>query len=135
AADAEHRASLAVRPAAGEAPRARAARRVDLAHHPPSHPRLGPCGRFDASHELVTRDARERVVAPHELEIRVADSRDQDAHARLARGRLGPREVVTEPDRLRLEPEPAHGTQRPPAINAASSTAEAVPSMVGSLVE
>src|SRR5206468_5151195 len=73
AADAEHVAPLAVRPAAGEARRAPAAGHVDLAHYPPSHPFLGAHGGLDASHELVAGDARERVVAAHELEIGVAD--------------------------------------------------------------
>ena len=108
AADAEHGAPLAVGPAAGPARRAHAARRVDLTHHPAARPRLRARRRLDAAHELVARDPRERVVPPRELQVGVADPRHEDPHARLARGRLRPRQVVAQPDRLFLQPQPAH---------------------------
>ena len=107
--DPEHGAALAMRRPAGPAGRALAAGGVDLAHHPLADPALGARGRLDGPDELVARDPRVRVIAPHQLEVGVAHAGLEDAHQGFAGRRRGRRAVVPQTEPPVLEPQRAHG--------------------------
>jgi hypothetical protein len=70
-----------VRPPSGPAGLALTARSVDLAHDAASQEMLR--SRLDNAHELMTGNARERVIATRQLDVRVADSGEQHAHPRF----------------------------------------------------
>src|SRR5712692_7621656 len=82
-ADAEHSAIEAMRTMAAEAQRAMAARRVDLADDALSLQRP----RLSHTDKLVAEDALKVGVAFGDLDVRVTDAREQDAHERFALGR------------------------------------------------
>src|SRR5690242_8009728 len=106
AGDAEDGATLAMGAAARGAPTARAAHGVDLADDPPAAER---CTRArDDADKPVSRDARERVIAPGELDVGVTDPGLQHPDECLTRGRVGPRDVVPEVKVTVFEPQGAH---------------------------
>mmetsp|Transcript_21704 Transcript_21704/g.67978 ORF Transcript_21704/g.67978 Transcript_21704/m.67978 type:complete len:242 (+) Transcript_21704:450-1175(+) len=96
--DPEDAPTRAVIPPSRPAPRARLAvptGQVDLAHYPLLRQRLVPCGGFFAHpDEFVTHDPREPHVALHDLQVRVADPRDQDADQSLPGTRPGDRALL-----------------------------------------
>ena len=83
AADAEDGALRAVPPEPSRAPVAAAAGEVDLADDALSEER-GRRGPLDDADELVSRNPREAVVPALQLEVRVADPREEDADEREA---------------------------------------------------
>src|SRR5690348_6028413 len=89
--DAQHRAALAVGASARDARAACAAHGVDLPHDPPAGE--SPTAALDHPHELVPRDAGERIVAPGELDVRVANPGFQHSDEGLARRRNGDLDV------------------------------------------
>ena len=93
AADAEDRALRAVPSEAFRAPRTAAAREVDLADDALPEERRGR-GSLDDADELVAGDAREAVVAALQLEVGVADPREEDADEGEAPPRRGPPHVA-----------------------------------------
>ncbi len=105
--NAEDRAALAMSATARGARAARAAHGVDLTHDPPAGERCTPV--LDDADKLVSRDAGERVIAPGELDVGVADPGLEDPDERLPSGRVGPRDVVSEDQLTVFEPQRAHG--------------------------
>jgi hypothetical protein len=71
------------------------ARRVDLADDALPLP---------LAHKLMTGNSGEWIIAARQLEIGVADAREQHAHERLARRRHWPRQVIAKRKSLILEP-------------------------------
>src|SRR5690349_16548276 len=85
--DPEDGAALAVGASARDARAACAAHGVDLPHDPLAGE--SPTAALDHAHELVPRDAGERVVAPGKLDVGVANPGLQHSDQGLARGRNG----------------------------------------------
>src|SRR5205823_6876456 len=104
--DAQHGTTLAMAAPARDTRAARAAHGVDLTDDAAADERRRPL-RDDAD-ELVARDPAERVVPARELDVGVADAGEQDTHQRLARGRLGERNVVPHAQAAILQPEGSH---------------------------
>ena len=105
--DPEDGAALAMSAPARGASAARAAHRIDLTHDPSAAEERAPS--FDHTDKLVSRDPRERVVAPGELDVGVADPGLQDPDEGLTRRRVGPRYVVPQVQLAVFEPQGAHG--------------------------
>src|SRR5260370_34069604 len=87
--DPQHGPLRAVAAEPPPAPRAAAAGEIDLADDP-SAPEPGGRRPLDDPDELVTRNSGEAVIAAAQLQVRVADSREDHPHESLVPPRNGP---------------------------------------------
>ncbi len=76
----------------------------------PDHLLAGERARLDDADELVARYTAERVVAPGQLDVGVADAGDEDPDLALVRGGLRSRQVAAQGELSLLEPQPFHGS-------------------------
>ncbi len=104
--DPQHRARATVRRMASVAGIAVSARRIDLPNDPLSHQPGRPPG--NAPHELMTEHAPVRVIATHELQIGVADSRLQHLNQRFTFRRIRYPDIVSQTETTVLEPDRSH---------------------------
>src|ERR1700737_5189933 len=105
--DPQHRPLRAVAAQPPPAPGAAAAGEIDLADDPFAEK---PGGRrsLDDPDELVARNSREGGVTATQLQIRVADSREDDPHESLVPPRNGP-PSLSDSSQTPLEQERLHG--------------------------